>query len=216
MKILIFSDSHLSTEFDEKKFNYLSSIIKNADKVVINGDFWEGFATKFDDFINSPWKRLFPFLKTKHSVYIFGNHDKKEYSDDRVNLFSDLQTERYEFTSGDKECIVEHGDKWETIMIEDGKRFGKYALISLIFDIAQVQIVKNKLTWIFFQRYNNSIKRKLRGKLTENQLLFCGHTHCAEIDLKNQFINSGVNNYGLGQYVIINEGVITAHEVWYE
>src|SRR5689334_5828739 len=93
MKLLIFSDSHLSARFDEAKYNYLRWIITHADKVVINGDFWDRDLTTFDQFVNSDWRKLFPLLLSKATTYIYGNHDWKGYCDERVNLFSTSQTQ---------------------------------------------------------------------------------------------------------------------------
>ena len=63
MKILVFSDTHLSSTFEEKKFNLLKEIISRADRVIINGDFWEGYLISFKEFLDSRWKELFPLLK---------------------------------------------------------------------------------------------------------------------------------------------------------
>ncbi len=41
MRILVISDTHLTHKFDQRKFEYLLSIISQADKVIINGDFWD-------------------------------------------------------------------------------------------------------------------------------------------------------------------------------
>ena len=39
MKILVISDLHLTTRFDQKKCEFLEKLISRADKVIINGDF---------------------------------------------------------------------------------------------------------------------------------------------------------------------------------
>src|SRR3990172_1424130 len=63
MKILVFSDSHLTDKFEEKKFYFLKKIIRQSDFVIINGDFWDGYLTTFNRFISSNWSKLFPLLK---------------------------------------------------------------------------------------------------------------------------------------------------------
>ena len=89
MKYLVFSDTHLTPKFDHRKFSVLKEAIDQADRAVICGDFWEGFGNSFDDFVSSKWSEtLFPLLKKKKTVYLYGNHDKKEYANDRVSLFS--------------------------------------------------------------------------------------------------------------------------------
>ena len=111
MNILIFSDTHLYLPFNEKKYNFLKKIIEKSDRVIINGDFFDDYMISFDDFLNSPWNGLFPLLKTKKTVYIYGNHDKRSFSDKRADLFSDIQAERYKIKTQDKTFIFEHGHK---------------------------------------------------------------------------------------------------------
>ncbi len=218
MKILIFSDTHLSEKFEEHKFNYLSRIIKDADRVIIDGDFWEAHATTFSGFITSHWKHLFPMLKSRKTVYIYGNHDKEKDCTKETNLFSDIQTARYEFSSGSTHFIVEHGNNRVSIF-GDRPEYEKTSSLSLLMSpftyLTQKVLIQTKLYRLAFQRYNKIIKKTYSSKLKENEIFVCGHTHCAEIDLKNHFVNSGINSLGLGQCVIIEDGIITAHEEWY-
>ncbi len=217
MKVLVFSDTHLSDIFDEKKYQYLAKIIKQADKVIINGDFWEGHGTTFGKFITSPWKQLFPLLKKRHAVYLYGNHDKKEYSDDRAGIFSDIQTKRYKLLSGDKTFIFDHGDAYALIF---NNLFEKYSglnrkSITYLLSHLHEHIVSKKLTRLFFQRYNDQIKKRLSSIVAENEILVCGHTHCAEFNLKNRYINTGPNVFGIGHYIYIENGVVTVGEERY-
>ena len=92
MKILVISDVHLDNAFEKPKYRFLKKIIRRADRVIINGDFWDGYLVKFQQFIQSPWKSLFPLLKSKKTIYIYCNHDKKILSDKHTALFSDIQT----------------------------------------------------------------------------------------------------------------------------
>ena len=108
--ILVFSDTHLYLPFDQKKFNFLKKIISESDRVIINGDFFDGYMIKFSKFIDSPWNQLFPLLKNKKTVYIFGNHDKKEFSDKRLSLFSDSQVSNYQLPTTHYNLIFTHGD----------------------------------------------------------------------------------------------------------
>ena len=70
MSIVIFSDTHLY-KFDPKKYNFLKKIISKAEKVIINGDFCEGFLMTFTEFVNSPWNKLFTSLRKKNNIYIW-------------------------------------------------------------------------------------------------------------------------------------------------
>lgn len=218
MKILTFSDSHLSDRFDEKKFEYLSSIIKEADQVILNGDFWDHYATNFNKFVNSQWKRLFPLLKEKRTVYIYGNHDSEKFSDNRVNLFSDIQTESYELKSGDKTFVFKHGNQFFPGLNEFIESRFVNALIDRILNPVQYLLLRKfdgKLFKLSVKKTNGIMKRRLRKELKPNQIYVCGHTHYPEVDLKHNFINTGINNYGLGQSVWIEDGKITFKEKWY-
>ncbi len=54
MKTLIFSDTHLTNKPDPKRMAFLKKIINEADRVIINGDFWDGVFISFDQFLSSP------------------------------------------------------------------------------------------------------------------------------------------------------------------
>lgn len=223
MKILIFSDTHLTTTFKKSKFEFLKKIINNCDQVIIAGDFWEGRLITFDEFIDSEWNMLFPLLKEKHTIYVYGNHDKKIYSDERVRLFSDEQEEKYEFTQEKNKYIVKHGDTKKI----------KYSIIKAVADVTFmserfftkhmhedlehvfVRLFGKNILQLLFKKYNNVIKEQEITSLKENQIVICGHTHAAEMDLENKFVNTGIIRHGLGQYVIINGDNIKLHEEKY-
>ncbi len=42
--------------------------------------------------------------------------------------------------------------------------------------------------------------------LSSDWVLVCGHSHWAELNKKNRYINSGFINYGLAQYLKITDG----------
>src|SRR3989338_3116815 len=108
MKTLVFSDTYFGAHFVEKKYHFLENLINQSDQVIINGDFWDSFFITFSQFNDSPYRNLFPLLKKKKTIYITGNHDTPDLLDNRVELFSDLQTDRYEMPVGDKVLIFEH------------------------------------------------------------------------------------------------------------
>ena len=67
MKILVFSDTHLTDVFDAARFEAMAKMIDEVDQVIINGDFWDGYIIKFSEFIESGWNQLFPLLKQNPS-----------------------------------------------------------------------------------------------------------------------------------------------------
>ena len=207
MKYLIFSDTHFTQKFDPAKFAIFKDAIEQADKVIINGDFWEGFGISFDSFVTSKWKdTLFPLLKKKKAVYLFGNHDRKNIADERMSLFSDSQEVCYTFKSGEKTFHVEHGDK--------GVALPNISVITLTILTTIEEVVIRLLGDMFVKPVygimNRKLKSEIRGKYKENEYLVTGHTHCAEINLKAHYINSGFSKYGRCQYIFIEDGVVTA------
>ena len=109
MRTLIISDTHLTHRFDERKYYFLEKLISSYDHVILNGDFWDGYTTTFDKFVNSKWSGLFPLLKAKNAIYLFGNHDQERYTDERVNLFSVEQKKSHTIEIGIDTYHIEHG-----------------------------------------------------------------------------------------------------------
>ncbi len=221
MKTLIFSDTHLGPRFEEKKFNFLKTRILEADKVIINGDFWEGYLYSFQQFINSPWSLLFPFLKKKGAVYLFGNHDKRAESDREVDLFSVHHAEQYRHVLNGTTLVLEHGDRICKIAGDDSdlKRNKRLELMTRIADRIERVFTRNGLHNYkrhLLGKYNKTIKEQLDKELKSHEIFVCGHTHLAEFNTREKFINSGIVKHGVAQYLIINDKTIIPKEEWYE
>ena len=224
MRTVIFSDTHLSAHFEPKKFAFLAKIIQSADQVIINGDFWDSYLTSFEAFMTSQWQQLFPLLKAKKAIYIYGNHDPIQFADERVNLFSDQQLLEVELLAGGRRFLIEHGDSFDLLFQQWDKSWWGHLLFHLPgmlrFLMWGEWIVAKLINPYFsqkrFQRFNEEIKAKTREKLAPNEILVCGHTHSAEMDLAHQFVNHGVIRNGLGQYAVItDDGQIQLHEERY-
>jgi len=222
MNILVFSDTHLYLPFDEKKFNFLKRIINDADRVIINGDFFDDYMISFNDFINSPWNQLFPLLKKKGAVYIFGNHDQEKFSDKRLGMFSIKQTSRHDIKINDQTFIFTHGQQFrETADLFITKPFKP--LVSLVVRVAHVcrQIMVNFFGRNFLQtRFayrNKGSKEKAIKTIKGDEFIIIGHNHWAEIDEKNHFACCGAILYNFAQYLTIDStsGKIVLHEEWY-
>lgn len=214
---LVISDLHLDLAYEEKRFQKLRNIISDAHTVVICGDFWEGYAIDFDAFIQSPWSRLFPLLKSKKTVYVYGNHDKQTKSDERVNLFCDVATEQYRQKFGTTEFIFEHGHRLSPkidALLQIQKPDPFYFAVSEWVQLAFVKLFGPRGFWILFFGQNEKIKRASAQQFSHlgDYMYVCGHTDCAEIDKGRHFANSGFCKYGYMQYLIIQEdGAITLH-----
>ncbi|KUK79839.1 MAG: Metallo-dependent phosphatase [Microgenomates bacterium 39_7] len=221
MKILIFSDTHLTNKFDQRKFNLLKEIINSSDQVVINGDFWDGWFTNFDGFINSQWKKLFPLLLKKNTVYLYGNHDPPDWCDTRVNLFSVNSGESHDLLLSNAEYHIEHGHKLlkkrRSRLLKAYHSFLKkietsafnriiYNFLHLMEDLGYKLVGESLVTDSRIAKKNNEV---LKQANQGNRFLICGDTHCAQIDQNHLFANSGCINYGYASYLLINDGEIT-------
>ncbi len=213
MKTVIISDVHLNHHFDERKFLFLKELISSCDRIILNGDFWDGYRTTFEIFLASRWKQLFPLLIKKNALYIYGNHDQKKYSNKKVSLFSVEQKDSYEITVNKITYHIEHGHLLaHSIDIE-------YPFLPHLFFYVENNIAQ-RLECIFtyinsphnmLLRYINSrTKKKLRAMIFPNWYL-CGHTHYAEIDKKNKFANSGFIQFGKATYLIVDSFGLSLH-----
>jgi predicted phosphodiesterase len=208
VKNIVFSDTHLTHKFNQRKYNFLKKIILSGDKVIINGDFWDGYLIKFSQLLDSKWNMLFPLLKSKNTVYVYGNHDRRKKSDWRVNLFSVKQTEKYEIHTNKNTFIFEHGNKFRPCMDETKLKFLLISPIIKSVNLAEKLCHKRKqskklMNW-FLSKSNKRIKLIINNEAIENKIYVTGHTHMAEKDLDNHFLNSGIIRYGIGQYLIID------------
>ena len=207
MKTLIFSDTHLTSVFNPLKFNYLRRIITNADRVVINGDFWDrGFVT-FNQFLQSRWRSLFPLLRSRKAIYLYGNHDQQNWCDERVAEFSVYQCKEIKLDVGSKQLVVTHGDKITAspelyIPWHSARSFN--AQLGSRVEAAGIKLLGNR-----FQKIgsfsNKSMKLFAQKHLSENEILLCGHSHMPEWSPSENYINSGINRHGCGQYVLIED-----------
>jgi len=216
MKYLIFSDSHLSDTFNNNKFKFLKNIINNSDRVIINGDFWEGYDFTIEEFINSKWNKLFKLLIAKKTIYLFGNHDKKEYANNKVKEFSVKQLQKLTIKSGYKTFYLEHGDRIVPEWDKYFKRMPHFINKTLYYiEKTLVTLFEMRLVGILYKRFNEKMIDKVAKKLKNNEFLVCGHSHFMEFNEKNHFINSGIIKHGIGQYITIKDGEIEMHNKRY-
>jgi UDP-2,3-diacylglucosamine pyrophosphatase LpxH len=216
MKTLIISDIHLTHKFDEKKFFFLKELMSSVDQVVLNGDFWDGYRTTFDRFMSSSWTQLFPLLKKKRAVYLYGNHDQQKFSDSRVSLFSSIQKESHELKVGNETYHIEHGHML-CPSIDIIYPLSKKSLFFINFffqKLEQILTLLNSPHNMLLKHENAKIKRSLSTIQFPNWYL-CGHTHFAELDKKNKFANSGFIQYGKATYLIVDSSGISLRTKWY-
>ena len=204
MKTLIFSDTHFS-DFDKNRFFLLKKLIYQADRVIINWDFWEKDKINFEDFCKN-WKDLFKILKTKQTIYIFWNHDPENLVSQKANLFSDIQLWNYRFSQEGIEYYVEHGHSekmwfkakmWYKIpkniriKLKDFltqlflklKIYKKVANLNQkkYFEAKKIQQVQNKKSWFVFS-----------------------DIHRPFVDKENKIANTGFINNWFFSYILID------------
>lgn len=216
MSILIISDIHLTTKFDQKKFEYLRNLIEKFDKVIINGDFWSHYSCTFNEFIQSEWSRLFPYLKEK-TIYIYGNHDRKKWCDDRVNLFSTEQHSNYSITEFGKKLRIEHGHAIAFDSVGNEKLMALHRKLKIDrYNYAMQKLILNKLgkkIYNFFGRTQQKKFLRESTKLEGNSFLVVGHSHSPNFIENKKYINSGYVNFGTAYYIALdNDGLRLVHE----
>jgi predicted phosphodiesterase len=209
----------LGVEFERTKFEFLERVIHAADRVVINGDFWEGYFASFDEFMKSEWRMLFPVLKNKQAIYLFGNHDQQRWTDGRVDQFC-LQTgDEYRFKSGGKSFLVTHGHDIDKLdECAKWRRSGWRGVGKVIVGVEDLLVKIGGLRW---QRVRSSMavgRQRQRVELMKGkqETVICGHTHVADLDLYNGYVNDGFIGEGFGQYVVVEEGKVEVIRSRYE
>lgn len=207
MKTVVLSDTHLSKKFYQKKFDYLQSVIEGADKIIVAGDFWDGFKISFDDFISSRWRALFPLLLEKQAVYIYGNHDRPEWCDERVGLFSVEQGMDAVFDVNGRSYYVAHGhtifepfEIWPTVNNRAILKFSSH--IGAMRDFMSRRQGPEEGSSI-----NVPMSKWATDNLSDGQLLVCGHSHYPEIDMAKSIVNSGFIGQNYASHVVIDADI---------
>jgi predicted phosphodiesterase len=217
MKILIFSDTHLGKEFDQKKFEALKQIIEPADRVIINGDFWDYHLCSWEEFLDSPWNTLFPLLKERKAQYTFGNHDPKSSFNEKAHVFCDHFDTEVRINVGDTILRIQHGNKIVPSIDETMPLLLKVkplVRLSYIFFNIGVRLF-GKMFLKIGTRKNKKMKNWIVKNLKKDEILICGHSHWAESNIEKQYINSGLVRFGYLEYVKIEEGRIHLQKDYY-
>lgn len=218
-KTLVISDLHLNKWFDKELYHYIVNLVESVDQVIINGDFWDYYLNSFDEFIASDWNQLFPLLKEKKAVYIFGNHDREKFADERMSFFSVKQVDEYTLRSGDKTFVIEHGHRIAPEMDE------KHPFLTRMFDslYPRFYFYMMKDLWVtrlIHRKVIDPSKDRLEASfhkfvssqdLPKNQAYIFGHSHIFDEPLSKKYYNSGYFFGGVAHYLIIQDGTVTPH-----
>lgn len=209
MKIIVFSDTHLTTQLNPGKFDWIKRRIAEADQIIINGDFWEGYLISFDQFVNSPWSEIFPLLKSKNTVYIYGNHDPQEDSDQRVSLFSTHQAMNYQLDFPQAQYHIEHGH----LIVKGAHRVKEYIWFPILlklflrsfnrWEALQVALFGQWIRKVYvYRRLDNQVMRRRVRKMYPQKTVVVGHSH--QPTHQQNFINTGDVSFGGGYYLVID------------
>lgn len=207
MKILLISDVHLTHKFKKRKYDYLYSLISKYEKVIIVGDFWSAYDCKFNRFVNSKWEGLFPLLKERHAIYIYGNHDRKRWCDERVYRFCDLAQRDYSLQIGETDYHISHGVEYLVDSINNEifmflhRKLKAYVLSHFLERTVLKLLGYNK--FIEIGRKLNEIQRFEIGDDTRFSIV--GHTHSPELLKRKRYANLGFINYGYASYAVISD-----------
>jgi len=220
MKTLIFSDTHLTHKFDKVLFDYIAKLVKNADQVVINGDFWDAYITTFDKFCKSEWNKLFPILKKKNTIYLFGNHDKKRTMDKRMDLFSSIQNDSHEINLKDITLNIQHGHLISPEL--DGMwLFRNDNLVRPLYKLFAYFYHTNHFFSVFVDKFhqNGQSKKLLDGMISfveeninEKYVYIFGHTHIFYKDDNLGMYSCGVLDKAQYSYIMIEDDKIKTYK----
>lgn len=211
MRTIIFSDTHLTERFDPKKFNFLYDICESAERIIINGDFWESWFVDPRKFINSKWSSLFRLLKSKDTTYIYGNHDLKVLSEEVGKYFSNSQLESTTLKVGKEILHIEHGQR--LFRTFDAKVNNiKILAMSKYLILASQFILDSIFSKLFGDRRSDHKHQQIMNNrdnyLKNNYILVCGHVHTSYIDMEQKYLNSGSILYGKASYIQIENDKI--------
>jgi len=208
------SDLHLTPFFNRKKFECLASIIRSADQVAIVGDLWDGHLCTFEEFVRSPWNKLFPLLKERETLYLPGNHDPLEWCDERVNLFSVHQEEAVDLQVGEFHLHLEHGHRIlpeiQTLTPEQFRMLHRYCPLIGWVDFLLFRVLLHGLGGDRWARFNNRnriprLKQRARELAETGKWLVCGHLHLAELDREAKYANCGFVGLGRASYLRVDQ-----------
>lgn len=208
MKILVFSDLHLTSKFNQKKFDYLEKLFQNCDLLIVNGDFWSYYSCTFEEFLSSEWNKLFPLMLEKNTIYLYGNHDREHYMDHRKNLFSVKQSDSHEIDLHNKKFHLEHGHK---LLSNDSIKNERF--ISFIRRFRVDDYIKYPISGIIFRYIDPKVLQRFIGKIniqmnrnfirSSDGVLVTGHSHLAQSS--RDYINTGFIDKGLSWYLLIDQ-----------
>ena len=214
MKLLIISDTHLDPYFEKEKFEFLAKILEKADRVVINGDFWDGYFWDFQNFVKSPWKKLFPLLKRKGAIYITGNHDREYLIDKKLakKLFCKEVVLQWKIKLNGKTYHVEHGHRilpFSDVKLNLDLRNKAIRGVLKTVKLAEKALFKTPVRRLVKDFYYKSKAEEMKRKVKRKDGVFYifGHVHYPTFDKERGIATSGSIEYGEASFIEVGKEV---------
>lgn len=221
MKTLVISDLHFTNRFQQKRYDFLKQLIENSSQVIINGDLFSDHTVTFDDFFQSEWSRLFPLLKKKGCIYIFGNHDKEHFSDERRKQFAVESNEGMDLVTKAGRFRIEHGHHLLNKHWQEPERLTQIKRKTGVMNYSEPlldKVVTKRgvaLYKVFGAGWQRRLKKYAKHKLIDADFLVVGHTHIPEYSPENKFINTGFINFGHAYWLEITDKTAELKEARY-
>lgn len=221
---IIISDLHIGERVNKKRKKAFLETFKKYDRIILNGDFLDDF-WDYSKTMDSKWKPVFELLKTKETIYLFGNHDRDSAALRNATAnFIDSYHDEYLLAVADKELVIRHGHRIyprpDGVIYNNPKnilqKFIKWVVKRIwsvlypVILITRFSIEKYPKTLAYLQRWfvkpqNQRMKKYAKKNLEPHQILVCGHSHFAEFTPEKQFINEGANSYNRIEYLSIRD-----------
>ncbi|HRN86174.1 MAG TPA: metallophosphoesterase family protein [Candidatus Dojkabacteria bacterium] len=217
---IIISDTHITGVFHKKRYDYLENLISRCDRLIFNGDLWSYYSLTLDDVFKSKWTGLFPLMKSKKCIFIYGNHDRKEWCDDRIFQFCDEAHNEYHYKEEGVDLLITHGHllandsitnetyiKFNRLVnnfnkLNQSYRFYFFLQKSLLFLMGESKYAQ------LFKKLNDPHINYAKG-LPDKTILVAAHTHSPAFMPEKKYINVGFINFGLSFFLHIDDGKLS-------
>jgi len=210
---IVISDTHFGPyreKRDRPRLEFLRSIIRVSDRVIINGDFWDNWWINYHDFTRSGWSELFRPLREKNAVYITGNHDGMAIPKKKLFWVVAVRTV-FHFSRGGTDYAVLHGhtlDSWRHAdqLVEHRFVRALYPIGKWLQEHALTDGFSKRL-YRLYKTWNEEQKTQLDKLYKPSVWKIVGHTHLAEFDVPRRYINAGMVDTHLKRtsYVAIHD-----------
>lgn len=209
MRTVVFSDTHFTNRFNQVQCDYIVKLVESVDKVIINGDFWDGYLTSFDAFLEA-WQPLLAALAQKDTIYILGNHDSTNFTDERARQFAQVVDDEYALVIGKRTYHVTHGHHHSREFDVKHPRLTKFfGWMYPLYPVARSAPIVGG--WL--NNLDNQVKKQLelellgfaRAHYTPNHWQVFGHSHLP-LELPSAgYLNPGSFTLTTARYIVIED-----------